>query len=126
MITGNTYQLKVGQTTLTNLSNEQQSQMTFTQDFVQGAGKARGTSNRKTIHGWNIECQLLFTYADFVRLFNYMKQGQKPTLSFADKDGRFSCRGSVVITSLSFAGQGRGLVHLNLSAIGDGKPTIIN
>ena len=105
---------------------EKNSTFTLSMNAVAGAGSARSSKHHAANKSWSIQTQVLLSYSDFATLFNSMRNGTTPYIRFQTpmSNSRYRYfKGECVITRLSFAGQGKGLVSLNISAIGAGKPT---
>lgn len=118
--------------TLSRFHNERNCTLTIDTEFVRSASAARGTANQQKIKGWSIEAQLLVNsnsthLAELTSLISSMSYGSQPVIHFrAPYTGGkyFHLKGQAIVTRLSLSGQGRGLVSVNFTAVGNGRPTI--
>lgn len=119
--------MKCGTATPVALHAEKSATLTITASVISGAGEGLGKSHKCTTRGWNIKGQFLMNRASFTDFIKFATTQKSATWQFFSDyfgDGlETSCfQGFGYLTSLSFAGQGRGLVAINIQVTGSGKP----
>lgn len=88
---------------------------------------ARQNNLTPTRKSWSVEAQCLMSIASFVNIFNKFRSAIPVPISATVPDGTTPVKklsGNIYLTRLSFAAQGRGLITLNFSGVGDGALSV--
>ena len=128
-LNGRNITIKAGTSTPLKLFSEKSATLTISQGTVQAAGQNRGDKNHNTRRGWKLTGQFLLRLDHFISLYSAIASTTPMTFEFVTAFNNSETRvttfsGKGFVTRLAFAGQGRGLVTLNISVTGTGKPTM--
>lgn len=123
---GELVRLGFGTQSISNLADEKNSTLTISKEYIEGSGSvARGSKHHNVIRSWSLQAQCLFDDADFSNFINnfFLNETLSARLRFRAGIRFKTYTGNIIITQLSFAGQGKGLVRLNITAVGNGALT---
>lgn len=119
---GRVISLSIGSVPI-KVAKERNSTLTISSSILSGSGSARCSKHYSQQKSWSIQTQLLITTGVFQTFFSSMASGTTLAIRFSSASG-LCVDGSAYISSMSFAGQGKGLVLLNITLQGDGEPTL--